>query len=196
MKIGYARVSTQDQNLRLQTDALNAAGVKRIFTDTATGSNIARSGLKDLLDHTREGDCVVVWRLDRIARSLKDLIELSAEFESRGVQLISLHENIDTTSTTGKLFFHIFGALAEFERNLIVERTHAGLAAARARGRLGGRKPVLDADKQAAVAKMLTEAREKKQDPNYRQIGRIVGASERTIRRFANQEYKGQAVKA
>ena len=97
MKIGYARVSTQDQNLRLQTDALNAAGVKRIFTDTATGSNIARSGLRDLLDHTREGDCVVVWRLDRIARSLKDLIELSAEFESRGVQLISLHENIDTT---------------------------------------------------------------------------------------------------
>lgn len=109
MKLGYARVSTQDQNLTLQTDALLSAGAKRIFTDTATGSNTDRPGFKELFDHVREGDCVVVWRLDRIARSLKDLIDLAAGLERRGAQLISLHENIDTTTTTGKLFFHIFG---------------------------------------------------------------------------------------
>jgi DNA invertase Pin-like site-specific DNA recombinase len=183
MKLGYARVSTQDQNLRLQTDALNAAGVERIFTDTATGANTERAGLKDLLDHAREGDCVVVWRLDRIARSLKDLIDLAAELERRGVQLVSLHENIDTTSTTGKLFFHIFGALAEFERNLIRERTQAGLAAARSRGRKGGRKPALTAEKYHAAKNLLQTSQD------LSSIARTLGTSPRTIRRVEKGEY-------
>jgi len=183
MKIGYARVSTQDQNLALQTDALLSAGAKRIFTDTATGSNTERPGLKELFGHIREGDCVIVWRLDRIARSLKDLIDLAAELEHRGAQLISLHENIDTTTTTGKLFFHIFGALAEFERNLIIERTQAGLSAARARGRKGGRKPVLTEDKKNTLDMLL------KASGDLRAHARALGVSERTIRRYASNTY-------
>ena len=183
MKLGYARVSTQDQNLGLQTDALKSAGVERIFTDTATGANTARAGLKDLLDHVRENDCVVVWRLDRIARSLKDLIELAAELDHRRVQLISLHENIDTTSTTGKLFFHIFGALAEFERNLIRERTQAGLSAARARGRKGGRRRVLTAEKIEILDLLLGKS------GDYRSHARKRGVSERTVRRYASKNY-------
>ena len=183
MKIGYARVSTQDQNLALQTDALRSAGAKRIFTDTATGSNTERPGLKELFDHIREDDCVIVWRLDRIARSLKDLIDLSSELEKRGAQLISLHENIDTTTTTGKLFFHIFGALAEFERNLIIERTQAGLSAARARGRKGGRRRVLTAEKIEILDLLLGKS------GDYRSHARKLGVSERTVRRYASKNY-------
>jgi DNA invertase Pin-like site-specific DNA recombinase len=183
MKLRYARVSTQDQNLTLQTDALLSAGAKRIFTDTATGSNTERAGLKELFDHIREGDCVVVWRLDRIARSLKDLIDLSAELERRGAQLISLHENIDTTTTTGKLFFHIFGALAEFERNLIIERTQAGLSAARARGRKGGRKRVLTREKISTLELLLERS------SDYASHAQMLGVSERKVRRYASKCY-------
>ena len=145
MKIGYYRVSTAEQNLDLQTAALEKAGVERIFSDKISGTKTERVGLNELLAFARENDCVVVWRLDRLARLLKDLIDISARLQERGVQLISLTENIDTTSTTGKLFFHIFGALAEFERKLIVERTRAGLDAAKPRGRSGGRRRVLSA---------------------------------------------------
>jgi len=183
MKLRYARVSTQDQNLTLQTDALLSAGAKRIFNDTATGSNTERAGLKELFDHIREGDCVVVWRLDRIARSLKDLIDLSAELERRGAQLISLHENIDTTTTTGKLFFHIFGALAEFERNLIIERTQAGLSAARARGRKGGRKRVLTREKISTLELLLERS------SDYASHAQMLGVSERKVRRYASKCY-------
>jgi DNA invertase Pin-like site-specific DNA recombinase len=183
MKIGYARVSKTDQKLELQTDALTAAGVEQIFTDKISGSKDQRDGLEKLLAIAREGDCVVVWRLDRLARSLKHLIELAALFESRGIQLISLSENIDTTTTTGKLFFQIFGALAEFERNVIIERTRAGLEAAKARGRSGGRKPVLTPEKRSVVQKLL------KDSTDYRSIALAVGASERTIRRFATGDY-------
>lgn len=190
MKLGYARVSRTDQNLELQTAALTDAGVERIYKDRMSGAKADRIGLTDLLAVLRKGDTVVVWRLDRLARSLQHLIDLSADFDARGVQLISLTENIDTTTSGGKLFFHIFGAIAEFERNLIVERTTAGLDAARARGRKGGRKPVLDADKQTAVKRMLDEAAAEKKDPNFKKIGHIVGASDRTIRRFARGEYK------
>ena len=138
MLIGYARVSTDDQNLNLQKDALTRAGCERILEDRQSGAKADRPGLRDALDYARDGDTLTVWRLDRLSRSLKDLIDLVSQLEARGIGLKSLHESIDTTSSSGKLIFHVFGALAEFERNLIRERTQAGLAAARARGRRGG----------------------------------------------------------
>jgi DNA invertase Pin-like site-specific DNA recombinase len=143
MLIGYARVSTLDQTLALQQDALTAAGCEHIYTDTASGSLTERPGLTEALSHLRTGDTLVVWRLDRLGRSLPHLIETVAQLQQRGVGFRSLQEQIDTTTSGGKLVFHVFGALAEFERDLIRERTHAGLAAARARGRLFGRPKVL-----------------------------------------------------
>jgi DNA invertase Pin-like site-specific DNA recombinase len=139
MNIGYARVSTADQTLALQQDALQAAGCGRVFADTIGGATDARPGLDEALAFARAGDVLVVWRLDRLGRSLKYLIELINRLHEREVGFKSLTEQIDTTTSGGKLIFHVFGALAEFERDLIRERTQAGLAAARARGRLGGR---------------------------------------------------------
>ena len=143
MLIGYCRVSTQDQNLALQQDALTKASCGKIFSDTASGAKVDRPGLTEALSHLREGDTLVVWKLDRLGRSLKQLIEVAQDLEKRGVGLKSLQEQIDTTTPGGKLVFHVFGALAEFEKDLVRERTNAGLAAARSRGRVGGRKPVL-----------------------------------------------------
>ena len=137
--IGYARVSTNDQNLHLQQDALSTAGCLKIFTDTISGVKSERKSLAEALDYVRGGDTLVVWRLDRLGRSLKDLIESITELHSQNIGFKSLTENIDTTTSGGKLIFHIFGALAEFERDIIKERTNAGLTAARARGRQGGR---------------------------------------------------------
>ncbi len=154
MKIGYARVSTFDQNLDLQGDALKEAGCKKIFTDNASGARAARPGLERALDYVREGDCLVVWRLDRLGRSLKHLIEVVEGLEKRGVGFISLQEGFDTTTSGGKLIFQIFGALAEFERNLIRERTMAGLKSARARGRMGGRKRKLTEAQVLSMKKM------------------------------------------
>lgn len=143
MLIAYARVSTNEQLLDLQLDAFKKAGIdnRNIFTDKMSGTiaSTERPGLHDALSHLREGDTLVVWRLDRLGRTLKQLIELVNEFNGRGVGFKSLTENIDTTTSGGKLVFHIFGALAEFEREVIRERTRAGLDAARARGRKGGR---------------------------------------------------------
>src|ERR671914_1917590 len=139
MQIGYARVSTDDQTLDLQLDALKAAGCEQIFTDRVSGVRAERPGLINALDHLRSGDTLVVWRLDRLGRSLPHLIETVTALAGRGVGFKSLTESIDTTNTGGRLIFHIFGALAEFERDLIRERTRAGLTAARARGRKGGR---------------------------------------------------------
>jgi DNA invertase Pin-like site-specific DNA recombinase len=139
MLIGYARVSTLDQTLALQQDALTAAGCEQLYTDTASGSVTDRPGLAQALSHLRTGDTLVVWRLDRLGRSLAHLIETVRQLQQRGVGFRSLQEQIDTTTSGGKLVFHVFGALAEFERDLIRERTHAGLAAARKRGRLFGR---------------------------------------------------------
>lgn len=147
MLIGYARVSTEEQNLDLQTDALKKAGCDRVFADKVSGAKSERKGLNAALEMLRPGDVLMVWRLDRLGRSLKHLIELIGELEQNGVGFRSLTENIDTTTTGGKLVFHLFGALAEFEKNLIRERTKAGLVAARARGRKGGRKPVMDEKK-------------------------------------------------
>lgn len=142
MKIGYARISTDDQRLNLQRDALHAAGCERVFTDTASGARADRKGLSDALDFARAGDVLVVWRLDRLGRSLKELVTLVEQLKAAGVGLESLMEKIDTTTASGELIFHVFGAIAQFERRLIVERTKAGLSAARARGRAGGRPPV------------------------------------------------------
>src|SRR5947209_2225072 len=152
MQIGYARISTGEQTLDLQLDALQAAGCGKVFTDTASGAKTERPGLTDALSHLRAGDVLVVWRLDRLGRSLRDLIDRLLDLDQRGVGFKSLTESIDTTTPGGKLIFHLFGALAEFERDLIRERTNAGLAAARARGRLGGRPPVKAFRNPAALA--------------------------------------------
>src|SRR5690349_15412935 len=140
MLIGYARVSTDDQTLDLQLDALKAAGCerRRVYTDTASGAKTDRPGLAKALDMLREGDILVVWRLDRLGRSLPHLIEVVGDLKGRHIGFKSLTENIDTTTPAGELIFHIFASLAQFERELIRERTMAGLVAARARGRKGG----------------------------------------------------------
>ena len=156
--IGYARVSTQDQHLRLQLDALKSAGCLKIFTDTISGAKQDRKGLEEALQFLREGDSLVVWRLDRLGRSLKDLIERLTDLHTRNIGFKSLTESIDTTTSGGKLIFHIFGALAEFERDIIRERTNAGLTAARARGKKGGRpKSPLSEEKQLQMAKKMYE---------------------------------------
>lgn len=142
-KVGYARVSTAEQNLDLQQDALSREGCSRLFKDVASGAKASRPGLNDALDYLRTGDTLVVWKLDRLGRSLANLIEIVKQLNDRGIGFKSLQENIDTTSTGGKLVFHIFSSLAEFERDIIRDRTKAGLAAARARGRKGGRPQVL-----------------------------------------------------
>lgn len=144
MKIGYARVSTTDQYLRMQEDALKSAGCEEIFTDVASGAKSQRLGLDKALEYVREGDTLVVWKLDRLGRSIQHLIQLMTSFNERKIGFKSLQESIDTSTSGGKLIFHMFSALAEFERDLIQERTQAGLKAARARGRMGGRPPMLD----------------------------------------------------
>lgn len=154
MLVGYARVSTHEQHLDLQLDALKDAGCEKIFTDKISGSKSYRDGLKQAMEFMREGDTLVVWRLDRLGRSLKQLIEIVNELSSKEIGFKSLQENFDTTTSGGKLIFHVFGALAEFEREVIRERTKAGLTAARARGRLGGRPKVMD-HKKVSMAKTL-----------------------------------------
>ncbi|MDP9363611.1 MAG: recombinase family protein [Chloroflexota bacterium] len=155
MNIGYARVSTGEQTLDLQRDALAQAGCGRVFAETASGAKADRPVLAEALSYFREGDTLVVWRLDRLGRSLPHLIATVAELAARGIGFKSLTEQIDTTTPGGKLVFHVFGALAEFERDLIRERTNAGLAAARARGRTGGRPKKLADPKQLALAQAL-----------------------------------------
>ena len=176
MLIGYARISTHDQNLDGQRDALEAAGCERVIVDTMSGAASARPGLAQLKDVLRAGDTLVVWRLDRLGRSLKDLIAWVGYLEEREVGLRSLHESIDTTTPTGKLTFHVFGALAEFERALIRDRTQAGLAAARARGRKGGRRPVLNADKRALAVTLYEERQH-----SIAKICRMMGISKPTL---------------
>src|SRR5512135_1957415 len=155
MLVGYARVVTREQTRALQQDALTRAGCERLFTDTASGSRTDRTGLAEALGFLRDGqDTLVVWRLDRLGRSLRHLIDTIGALQERGIGFKSLQEQIDTTTSGGKLVFHVFGALAEFERDLIRERTQAGLVAARTRGRLGGRPKALDT-KKAQIAQAL-----------------------------------------
>ena len=176
MLIGYARVSTHEQNLSLQSDALKEAGCDRVFPDRVSGAGSERPGLKAALEYVRKGDTLLVWRLDRLGRSLKDLIEVIRGLEQRGVGFRSLQESIDTTTSGGRLIFHVFGALAEFERNLIRERTRAGLEAARARGRKGGRPRILDGKKQELAYKLYDEKRY-----TINEICRMLGISKPTL---------------
>ncbi len=157
MFIGYARVSTQDQTPQLQLDALKVAGCERSFVEKASGAQRDRPELQAALGYMRPGDTLVVWKLDRLARSLKQLIETVESLENRKMGFRSLTENIDTTTPGGRLTFHLFAALAEFERSIIKERTMAGLAAARSRGRRGGRPPSLNAKDLAAAKALLSD---------------------------------------
>lgn len=178
MLIGYARVSTQEQNPALQHDALTKAGCETIYTEKASGAQRDRPELNAALNYIRQGDTLVVYKLDRLARSLNQLIETVAMLEERGIGFRSLTEAIDTTSPGGKLVFHIFAALAEFERGIIRERTKAGLAAARARGKTGGRPPALAKADLAAARALL-------RDPNIsvEEAARRVGVSPSTLYR-------------
>ena len=180
MHIGYARVSTSDQNLDLQIDALKVANCEQVFTDVASGVKSERTGLEQAIKICRNGDTLVVWKLDRLGRSLPHLVETVNLLIEKGVGFKSLQENIDTTTSGGKLIFHLFASLAEFERDLIRERTQAGLSSARARGRLGGRpKGAADVNKQKAALAL-------KNDPQYsiKEICKIVGISRNTYYKY------------
>src|SRR5262245_7262707 len=155
--IGYARVTTAEQHLDLQIDALEAAGCEKLFTDTTSGATSERPGLSQALSFMHEGDVFVVWKLDRLGRSLRDLIDLISGLRQRGIGFHVLHASMDTTTPAGELIFHIFGALAEFERALIRQLTQAGLQAARARGQKGGRPKKLTPKQEAQVANMLAD---------------------------------------
>ncbi|MEN0004468.1 MAG: recombinase family protein [Bacteroidota bacterium] len=173
MKIGYARVSTKDQNLALQKDALQKAGCNIIFEEKVSGAKVDRVELRKMIDQIREGDIIITWKLDRLGRSLRDLVNLVTEIQDKGAGFKSLNDSIDTTTPQGKLTFHIFAALAEFERDIISERTRAGLVAARARGRKGGRPRGLskEAQHKAIVAKSLHEQKELSVTQICEQIG-------------------------
>ena len=186
--IGYARVSTTEQHLHLQQDALEKAGCLKIFTDTISGAKSERKGLSDALGYVRDGDTLVVWRLDRLGRSLKDLIERITELHSRNIGFKSLTENIDTTTSGGKLIFHIFGALAEFERDIIKERTNAGLTAARERGRQGGRpRSSLSDDRKLQMARQMYENRRLP----VRDICKALGIPRSTFYKYVKAIQKG-----
>jgi DNA invertase Pin-like site-specific DNA recombinase len=176
--LGYARVSTPDQNPDLQLDALRASGCYRLFVDTASGALDERPQLAKMFDHLRTGDTLVVWKLDRLDRSLRHLIDTVAELERRDIGFRSLQESIDTTTPGGKLVSHIFGALAEFERDLIRQRTLAGLAAARARGRAGGRPRSMTPTK-IALARQMYDARQH----SLAEIAKTLGVSRASIYR-------------
>jgi DNA invertase Pin-like site-specific DNA recombinase len=184
MLIGYARVSTDDQNLDLQRDALKSAGCEEIFTDQVSGTKAKRPGLEAALFHLRSSDTLVVWRLDRLGRSLRHLIDTVTDLQERGIGFKSLTESIDTTTSGGKLVFHIFGALAEFEREIIRERTQAGLRAARARGRYGGPKHKLT-KKQVDIARQLWESK-----TPVNEICETLGISRATFYRYVRAEQR------
>ena len=182
MLVGYARVSTLDQTMALQEDALHHTGCERIFHDTMSGSVTARPGLAEALTYVRPGDVLVVWKLDRLGRSLAHLITIIQDLQSRNIGLRSLQENMDTTTPGGQLIFHIFGALAEFERALIRERTHAGLAAARMRGRVGGRPRSLSPDQVAMAQHLLTRP-----DMTTQKVADALHVSRATLYRALNR---------
>lgn len=190
MKIGYARVSTQDQNLDLQKDALDKAGCKKIFVDEISGTVAKREGLEKAKEVLRKGDVLIVWRLDRLGRSIRDLIDWVNHLEEEGIGFKSLQESIDTTTSSGKLVFHLFAALAEFERNLIRERTNAGLAAARARGRLGGRKKSLTAKERKRAVEMY-----QRKNQTVIQICEMMNITKPTLYAYIREEQANQKAK-
>jgi len=178
MIIGYARVSTDSQNLTAQTDALKAAGAERIFSDKISGTKRDRPQLGVMLEQLRPGDVVVVAKYDRLARSLRDLLDLVEAIKDRGAGFRSLAEDIDTTTPSGRLVFHVFASIAQFERERIAERTKEGLEAAKARGRIGGRPPALTTDQKAEVRRMRDD-----EQRAISEIARLFKVSERTVRR-------------
>jgi len=163
MLIGYARVSTDDQDLAMQIDALAAAGCEKVFTDKVSGMKVDRAGLAEALAYAREGDGLVVWKLDRLGRSMKGLVDLAADLAARKVDLRSLTDAIDTKTTSGRFFFNVMAALAVMERDLILERTMAGLAAAKRAGKVGGRKPVMTPDKRDAARTLIDAGKKPKE---------------------------------
>ena len=178
MIIGYARISTTDQNLDAQLDALSAAGAERVFADTISGSTRKRPELDKMLDQLRDGDVIVVTKYDRLARSLRDLLDIVEVIKERGAGFRSLAEDIDTTTPAGRLVFHVFASIAQFERERISERTKEGLEAARKGGRVGGRPSALTADQKTEVRRMRDE-----EDRSIRAIARLFGVGEATVRR-------------
>jgi len=181
MLIGYARVSTIDQNLDMQIDALKVAGCEKIFSDVTSGAKTERVELKKAMEQLRKEDVLVVWKLDRLGRSLKHLIQVVSDLKKQDIGFKSLQESMDTTTNGGKLIFHIFGALAEFERELIRERTMAGLASARSRGRLGGRPKKMDKAK-IGIAQTLYD----KKTVSVKDICKQLGISKGTFYRYIN----------
>src|SRR3954452_4966675 len=182
MLVGYARVSTADQTLDLQHDALKKAGCTKIFTDTASGAQAERKGLTEALSYVRVGDSLVVWKLDRLRRSLKDLITRIRELNGRKIGFKSLTEQIDTTTSGGKLIFYIFGALAEFERDIIKKRTNAGLEAARARRKLGGRPQALSPERIKLARKLYAD-----KSTSVAEICNMLGISRHTLQRYVKK---------
>lgn len=185
MKIGYARVSTDEQNPDLQRDALEKVGCERVIVDHISGTVAQRSGLDKVKEILRKGDTLVVWRLDRLGRSLRDLIDWVGYLDEQNVGLQSIQESIDTNTSTGKLTFHLFGALAEFESNLVRERTQAGLAAARARGRLGGRRKALDKEKRKLAINLYQEKK-----MSVTKICELMGISKPTLYSYVRESQK------
>ena len=181
MLIGYARVSTDEQNLDLQLSALKQAGCEQIYTDKVSGTKATRPGLEEAFSHLRSGDTFVVWRLDRLGRSLRHLIDTVTDLQDKGIEFKSITESIDTTTSGGKLVFHIFGALAEFEREIIKERTKAGLTAARSRGKAGGRPKALT-EKQVRILHQLAADRSN----SVQDICRTLDISRKTYYRYMN----------
>ena len=192
MLIGYARVSTSEQMLDLQKDALEKAGCSKIFTDTASGAKAERPGLTEALSYVREGDTLVVWRLDRLGRSLKHLIETITDLNTRKIGFRSLTEGMNTTTSNGRLIFNIFASLAEFERDLIRERTNAGLQAARARGRYGGRPKAqsLNTQKKVALAQSLYDALYDDEHATIDEICKTLHISRATLYRYIDVKKK------
>ncbi|ECS8429380.1 recombinase family protein [Salmonella enterica] len=178
-RIGYIRVSTNDQNTDLQRDALIRAECEQIFDDKMSGKKASRPGLKRTLKYLQKGDTLVVWKLDRLGRSVKNLVALISELHERGIHFQSLTDSIDTSTSMGRFFFHVMSALAEMERELIVERTNAGLAAARAQGRIGGRRPALSQDEIAQINRLI------KNGYSRRQLAIIYDVSVSTVYKFS-----------
>ena len=185
MHIGYARVSTADQNLTLQLDALKKAGCEEVHQDEMSGTRVDRPGLKDALSHLREGDTLVVWKLDRLGRGVKGLVDLVTELEGRKIHFHSITDQINTSTAAGRFFFHVMASLAQMERELIIERTRAGLAAARRQGRVGGRKRQMTESKMDAARKLLVAGKPPKD------VAKDLGVSVPTLYRWLPASERG-----